>query len=102
MAGLAAPWASWDDARFWVWMLSLALGGALAIVVVATVAWAFVLQPGLSWWRGDGLRIVTDAAAWRHGLRLALGGGCALAALFLLLLVWYCDGMLKGSGKAES
>lgn len=101
MAGLSAPWTSWDDARFWLWMLSLAVGGALAIVVVATLAWALVLQPGLAWWRGEGLHLVADAATWRHWLRVALAWGGALAALFLVFLVWYCDGMLRGSGKAE-
>jgi hypothetical protein len=101
-SGLSAPWTSWDDARFWLWLLWLATAGALAIVVVATMAWALAVEPGLAWWRGDGLRVVTDGGTWRHWLRLAAAWGGALAVLFLLILAGYCDGMLKGSGKAES
>jgi len=36
-AGLGRPWSSWDDAVFWLWMLSLAAGWALAVVAVAGV-----------------------------------------------------------------
>ena len=101
MPGIGRPWASWDDASFWLWMLGLAAGSALAVTAAALLAWALLLQPGLCWWHDGGFAIATDAATWKRWGRVAALSVAVLATLFLLFLAWYCDGMLKGSGKAE-
>ena len=101
MAGLGRPWASRDDALFWLQILAMALLAALAIVAAATLVWAVLLQPALAWWHGEGLRIVTDRTAWMHWLRIAAVTASILGATCFAFLAWYCDAMLRGSGKAE-
>lgn len=101
MAGLNAPWASRDDALFWLQMAWLAAAGAVFLTFAATLAWALLLQPALAWWHGAPLRMATDAATWSRWARLAAIIAAALFALFFAFFVWYCDGMLRGSGKAE-
>lgn len=101
MAGLSPPWASRDDAMFWLQMLGLAAAGALVVTLAATIAWALVLEPGLAWWHGAPLRIATDAATWRRRAGAAAVVAALLLPLLFALCAWYCDGMLRGSGKAE-
>ncbi len=101
MAGLRAPWASRDDASLWLQMAGLAAVGAVVVVLVATLAWALLLQPALAWWHGVPLQIATDATTWRRWGDAAAVGTGALFVLFLAFWAWYCDGMLRGAGKAE-
>ena len=101
MAGLHAPWASRDDALFWLQMAGMAAVGAVVVALAATLAWALLLQPALAWWHGQGLRIVTDAATWGRWARVGAIATAVLFALFFAFFVWYADGMLRGSGKAE-
>ena len=100
MAGLRRPWASRDDAVFWLWMLAMALGWALVLVAGALLAWALLLQPGLAGWRDGHLGIVTDKATWMRWLHVAAIAEGVLGALLFAFLAWYCDGMLRGSGTA--
>jgi hypothetical protein len=100
MAGLNAPWASRDDARFWLQMAGLAGIGAVAMAVGAALAWALLLQPLLAWWHGGRLRIASDGATWARWAGDTAIVAAALFALFFAFWVWYCDGMLRGSGKA--
>lgn len=101
MPGLAKPWASRDDALFWLQLLAMGMGGALALVAGALLAWALLLQPALAWWQGSGFAFQRDPATWLHWLRVAAIAEGVLGTLFVAFLVWYCDGMLRGSGKAE-
>lgn len=101
MAGLRAPWASRDEALFWLQMAGMAAVGGLAVALAATLAWALLLQPAVAWWHGQGLRVATDAATWGRWARHGGLGAAALFAPFLAFFVWYADGMLRGSGKAE-
>ena len=100
MAGLGRPWASRDDAVFWLWMLALGLGWALVLVAGALLAWALLLQPALAWWQHGRLGIVTDGSTWLHWLRVAAIAEGVLGALLFAFMTWYCDGMLRGSGPA--
>ncbi len=102
MAGLSRPWASRDDAVFWLWMLGMALGWSLALVALALLGWALLVQPALAWWAQGRLAIVTERAAWMQWLHVATLAEGILGALLFAFLLWYCDGMLRGSGKAES
>lgn len=101
MAGLSPPWASRDDALFWLHMIALAAAGALIVTLAATLSWALLLEPVLAWWHGAPWRLVGDAATWRRWGRVAAIGAGALFGLFLAFWVWYSDGMLRGFGKAE-
>ena len=101
MGGLNAPWASRNDALFWLQMAWLAGAGAVGAALAATLAWALLLQPALGWWHGQGLRLATDATTWWRWARVAGIGAALPFALFFAFLAWYCDGMLRGSGKAE-
>jgi hypothetical protein len=101
MAGLGRPWASRDDASFWLWMLGMSLGWSLVLVASALLAWALLLQPALGWWRDGHLRIVADRATWLAWLRVAVIAEGLLGASMFAFMAWYCDGMLRGSGKAE-
>jgi len=101
MAGLGRPWASREDAAFWLWMLAMGLGWALALVAGALLAWALLLEPALGWWRDGHVGIVTDRATWRQWLRVAAIAEGVLGTLLFAFVIWYCDGMLRGSGKAE-
>jgi hypothetical protein len=101
MAGLGRPWASRDDAAFWLQLVAMGVVGALVVVTAATLAWALVLQPALAWWHGAAFHVATDAGTWRQRLRIAALATATLGVLFVALLAWYCDGMLRGAGKAE-
>jgi hypothetical protein len=101
MPGLARPWASRDDALFWLQILAMGCAGALAVVAGAFLVWALLLQPVLAWWHGGGLSIVRQPATWLHWLRIAAVAFAVVGVLFTLFFVWYCDGMLRGSGSAS-
>jgi len=101
MAGLAAPWASRADALFWLQMAGLAAAGALLVTLVAVLAWALLLHPALAWWHGAPWRVDAQASTWRGWARAAAICAATLFALFFAFVIWYCDGMLRGSGKAE-
>jgi hypothetical protein len=100
MAGLSRPWASRDDAVFWLWMLAMGLGWAGVLVAGALLGWALLLQPALAWCQQGRLGVVTDRATWLHWLGIAAIAEGALGTLLFGFVAWYCDAMLRGSGSA--
>ena len=101
MAGLNRPWASRDDALFWGQIAGVGLGLSLALVASAFFAWALLLHPIAAWWHDGAPSVAREASPWRHGLFVAACSELVAGPLFIALCAWYCDGMLRGSGKAE-